>query len=50
MDECDQCGITAGDLPYEEMGMTIEDFADVMFESFDGLVLCQGCANGEGHG
>jgi hypothetical protein len=43
--ECDQCGIAASDLPHEDMGMDIEEFADVFFESRDGLTLCQGCAN-----
>jgi hypothetical protein len=46
--ECEQCGITPGDLPHEEMGMSVEEFADVMFESRDGVTLCQGCASAAG--
>lgn len=38
--ECSACGVTAADLPYEELGMTLAEASAFFFE--DGR--CQGCA------
>lgn len=38
--ECRHCGVTAADLPYEELGMDLDTASELLFE--DGL--CQGCA------
>lgn len=38
--ECRRCGVTAADLPYEELGLDLDTASEVLFE--DGL--CQGCA------
>lgn len=46
--ECDGCGITAADLPYEEMGLSLDEASELWFEPIHlsgGLYLCQGCAN-----
>lgn len=37
--ECACCGVTAADLPYEEMGLSRDEASEFLFE--DGL--CQGC-------
>jgi len=37
--ECTACGVTAADLPYEEMGLTLDEVSEFLFD--DGL--CQGC-------
>lgn len=39
--ECSLCGVTAADLPYEELGMTLTEASEFLFD--DGL--CQGCAS-----
>ena len=50
--ECVRCGITPGDLPYEELGLTLDEAAETLFERVDGETRCQGCAQigGEQHG
>jgi hypothetical protein len=42
--ECVGCGITAADMPYEEMGMTLEDASEFLFVHDGNAVLCSGCA------
>lgn len=39
--ECEQCGISEGDLP--DLGLE-EDEAKMFFEVVDGVTLCAGCA------
>lgn len=46
--ECDGCGITAADLPHEEMGLSLDEASERWFEPIHlsgGRLLCQGCAN-----
>lgn len=38
--ECIRCGVTAADLPYEEMGLSLDEASELLFA--DGL--CAGCA------
>jgi hypothetical protein len=42
--ECEGCGVTAADMPYEELGMTLEDASEFMFVSDGKTTLCNGCA------
>lgn len=42
--ECVACGIAVSDLPYEELGLDVDEAADVLFERIDGQTYCQGCA------
>lgn len=44
MSECTRCGITSGDLPTEEMGLTWDEAEEQLFEVVDGQTYCQGCA------
>ena len=30
--ECSRCGVTAADLPYEEMGLTLDEASEFLFE------------------
>lgn len=41
--ECESCGVTAADLPFEDMGLTLEEASDVLFEHEGGVTLCVGC-------
>lgn len=38
--ECAHCGVAAADLPYEDLGMTLAEASEFLFD--DGL--CQGCS------
>lgn len=42
--ECEGCGVTAADLPYEDLDMTLDDASDLLFEQVSGVTYCQGCA------
>lgn len=44
--ECARCGVTAADLPYEELGMTLAEASEFLFDhDNEGRgVLCQGCS------
>lgn len=42
--ECVACGITAADMPYEELGMTLEDAAEFWFDHDGNQAFCRGCA------
>lgn len=42
--ECEGCGVTAADMPYENMGMTVEETSEFMFIHEGGKALCVGCA------
>lgn len=42
--ECASCGITAADLPYEDLGMTLEEASDLLFDHDDVVTTCQGCS------
>jgi hypothetical protein len=42
--ECEGCGVTAADLPYEDLGMTLDEASEFMFVHADGGALCNGCA------
>jgi hypothetical protein len=42
--ECEGCGVTAADLPYEDLHMTIEEASEFMFTHDNGTTLCNGCA------
>lgn len=42
MTECVVCGITPGDLPYEEMGLTLEEAEETMFVKAGDLAWCMG--------
>lgn len=44
MTECVRCGIMVSDFYYEELGLDIEDAADLLFEQVNGETYCQGCA------
>lgn len=46
--ECAACGITAADLPYEEMGLELGEASDVLFERIRNATYCQGCAQHAG--
>jgi hypothetical protein len=41
--ECDGCGITAEDLPYEDLGLSREEAAEYMFEAIGSRILCRSC-------
>lgn len=42
--ECARCGVTPGDVPYEDLGLDLDDVADFLFEHDGERWLCQGCA------
>jgi hypothetical protein len=42
--ECSRCGVTAADLPYEELGLTLAEASEALFERTGDDVTCQGCA------
>lgn len=42
--ECATCGVTAADLPYEEMGLTLEGASDELFDHDGPEARCMGCA------
>jgi hypothetical protein len=43
--ECSTCGVTAADLPWEEMGLPdLDEASDLLFETSGGETYCQGCA------
>lgn len=42
--ECSRCGVTAADLPFEEMGLDLDEASDLLFDRENGETLCQGCA------
>jgi hypothetical protein len=42
--ECVRCGVTAADLPYEDLGMTLAEASAFLFDHDGNTVLCQGCA------
>lgn len=43
--ECSNCGVTAADLPYEELGLSLEEASETLFErAACGAIFCQGCA------
>lgn len=44
--ECRKCGVTAADLPFEEMGMTLEEASEQWFERVGSDTFCQACAIG----
>jgi len=44
--ECRKCGVTAADLPFEEMGMTLEEASGQWFERVGSDTFCQACAIG----
>ena len=39
--ECTECGVTAADLPYQDLGLSLSEASELLFE--DGR--CQGCAS-----
>lgn len=44
--ECDGCGVTAADLPYEDLGLSLDEASEFLFERDGGSVtLCQGCSS-----
>lgn len=44
--ECARCGVTAADLPFEEMGMTLAEASEFLFDhDNEGRgILCNGCS------
>jgi hypothetical protein len=42
--ECEGCGVTAADMPHEDLGMTLAEASEFMFVHADGGSLCVGCA------
>lgn len=38
--ECYRCGVTAFDLPYEELGLDLDEASELLFDEG----MCQGCA------
>lgn len=42
--ECTRCGVTAADLPYEELDLSLDEASELLFEPVDGERMCQGCA------
>jgi hypothetical protein len=42
--ECVRCGVTAADLPYEDLGMTLDEASEFLFDRDGNTILCQGCA------
>jgi hypothetical protein len=46
--ECAGCGVTAADLPYEELSLDLEEASTVLFEQVDGTTYCEGCASNGG--
>lgn len=46
--ECTTCGVTANDLPWEELGMAdLDEASELLFDWLDEKPYCQGCFNGE---
>ena len=41
--QCTYCGITAADLPYEEMGLTLTEASETLFHPAGNTVLCEAC-------
>lgn len=41
MAECEHCGVTVHDLPFEELGLSVEEAADSLFERVDGVTYCR---------
>lgn len=41
--ECVGCGITAADLPYDDLGMTLDEASEFLFDHDGNTCLCQGC-------
>ena len=39
--ECEGCGVTAADFPYEEIGFTLAEASEYLFVD---PALCNGCA------
>lgn len=46
--ECAGCGVTAADLPYEDLGLDLEEASDTLFERINGATYCRGCAQHAG--
>lgn len=46
--ECASCGVTAADLPYEDMGLTVAMASEFLFDHEGPVVRCNGCAESEG--
>ena len=42
--ECAGCGVTAADLPYEDLGMTLAEASEFLFDHDGPTVLCRMCA------
>lgn len=43
--ECSACGVTAADMPWEELDIpTVEDAGELPFVRVDGVTYCRGCA------
>lgn len=42
--ECAACGVTAADLPHEDLGLTVAEASELLFEHANGSVRCQGRA------
>jgi hypothetical protein len=42
--ECAHCGVTAADLPHEDLGMTLDEASEFLFDHDGNTILCQGCA------
>lgn len=41
--ECAMCGVTAADLPYEDLGMTLDEASELLFDNDGTATYCQGC-------
>lgn len=41
--ECARCEVTAADFPYEDLGMTLTEASEFLFEHDRDEVLCRGC-------
>lgn len=42
--ECARCGVTAADLPHEDLGMTLVEASEFLFDHNGNVALCQGCS------
>ena len=42
--ECARCGVRASDLPHEELGMTLAEASEFLFNHDGNAALCQGCS------
>jgi hypothetical protein len=42
--ECVKCGITAADLPHDDLGMTLDEASEFLFDHDGNTILCRGCA------